>query len=346
MRNWDYRFTWVRDSTTMLNALMRLGHEYECARFSEWIRLTTAGRASELQIMYGIGGERILTETQLPHLSGYRGSAPVRIGNAAWDQSQHDTYGWLLASTWFASAHSGEAGEHLDSHYAQFLDEVVDLAITQFETADEGIWEVRGGSRHFLFSKLLMWLAVDRGISLIDRHDGAGAVPEHWFGARDEMRRRIEVDGLDHERGVFTQAFGSTSLDASALQVSNLGFLPPDDPRVMATVEAIDKELGVNGHIYRYHADDGLEGNEGAFVFCTLWMVNALARSGQVERARERFELVLSCANDLGLLSEEIDPHTGEMLGNFPQAFSHVGVITAALAIEAAENGTEPWSPG
>jgi GH15 family glucan-1,4-alpha-glucosidase len=160
------------------------------------------------------------------------------------------------------------------------------------------------------------------------------------------MRRRIETDGVDPERGVFTQAFGSTALDASALQVANLGFLPPDDPRVIATVEAVDRDLGVNGHIYRYLADDGLEGDEGSFVFCTLWMVNALARSGQVERARERFEVVLSCASDLGLLSEEIDPHTGEQLGNFPQAFSHVGIITAALAIDAAEKGAEPWYPG
>ncbi len=345
-RNWDYRYTWVRDSTTMLNALIRLGHDYECARFADWIRLTTAGRAGELQIMYGIGGERILNEIELPHLSGYRGSRPVRIGNGAWNQSQHDTYGWLLASTWFTSAHDSSSSEHMDPHYAQFLDEVVDLAISQFDTADEGIWEVRGGRRHFLFSKLLMWLAVDRGISVIERHDGKDEIPDHWLQARAEMRRRIETEGLDPERDIFTQAFGSTSLDASALQVSNLGFLPPDDPRVMATVEAIDKELGVNGHIYRYRADDGLEGNEGAFVFCTLWMVTALARSGQVKRARDRFETVLSCASDLGLLAEEIDPHTGELLGNFPQAFSHVGVITAALAIEAAENGAEPWYPG
>ena len=270
----------------------------------------------------------------------------MRIGNGAWDQVQHDTYGWLLASTWFTEAHAGEAGEHADSHYERFLNEVVELAISEFDVVDEGIWEVRGGARHFLFSKLMMWVAVDLGVRLVESHDGADAVPSHWHAARDEMRQRIETEGVDPARGVFTQAFGSTALDASALQVPNLGFLPADDPRVLATIEAIDRELGENGHIYRYRTDDGLEGDEGTFVFCTLWMVTALARSGQVGRAKERFEMILSHANDLGLLAEEIDPRNGEQLGNFPQAFSHVGVISAALAIEAVEKGDDGWIPG
>ncbi len=345
-RNWDYRYTWVRDSSTMLDALIRLGHDYECARFSRWIRDTTAGRASELQIMYGIGGERILSEIALSHLSGYRGSQPVRIGNGAWDQKQHDTYGWLLASTWFREAHSGDVGEHADVHYRRFTDEVVELAIDEFDVVDEGIWEVRGGAQHFLFSKLLMWLAVDLGVRLVERHDGAAAVPVRWREARDEMRRRIETEGMDPVRGVFTQAFGSTALDAAALQIPTIGFIAAADPRMLATIEAIDRELGVDGHIYRYRNDDGLDGEEGTFVFCTLWMVAALARSGQVARARERFEMVLSHANDLGLLAEEIDPRNGEQLGNFPQAFSHVGVISAALAIDAAEKGLEGWVLG
>jgi GH15 family glucan-1,4-alpha-glucosidase len=345
-RNWDYRYTWVRDTTTMLTSLIRLGHDYECRRFARWIRATTAGRADEIQIMYGIGGERILTETELPHLSGYRGSRPVRIGNGAWDQTQHDTYGWLLASTWFNTAHGGEFGRHADPHYERFLEDIVELAIDEFDVVDEGIWEVRGGARHFLFSKLLMWLAVDLGIRLIAEHDGDEAVPDHWRPARDAMRRRIETEGVDPARGVFTQAFGSTALDAAALQIPAIGFLPADDPRVLATIEAIDEELGINGHIYRYLSDDGLEGEEGTFVFCTLWMVSALARSGQVERAKERFEMVLAHANDLGLLAEEIDPHSGEQLGNFPQAFSHVGIISAALAIDAAEKHQDGSIPG
>lgn len=343
-RNWDYRYTWVRDSTTLLNSLIRLGHEYECRKFSEWIRNTTAGRASEIQIMYGIGGERILAETELPHLSGYRGSKPVRIGNGAWDQSQLDTYGWLLASSWFAATHAADVGDGGDSHYTQFVHDVVELAIDRFDEKDEGIWEVRGGSQHFLFSKLMMWLAVDLGVRLEERQGIHTDELPRWREARDEMRRRIETEGVDGD--VFTQALGSTALDASALQLANVGFLEADDPRFLATIDAIDAELSNEGHIYRYRSDDGLAGDEGTFVFCTLWMVTALARSGQVARAKERLDMVLSHASDLGLLAEEIDPKTGELLGNFPQAFSHVGVISAALAIEAAESGEEGWVHG
>jgi alpha,alpha-trehalase len=338
-RNWDYRYTWIRDSTTVLAALVRLGHRYEARRFSEWLAHTTAGRASELQIMYGIGGERILTETELPHLSGYRGSRPVRVGNAAWDQTQLDTYGWLTTAAWYMATHVGELGEQISPHMARFLRDVVELAIERFDDADEGIWEVRGRSQHFLHSKLMMWLAVDVGIRLVARRLGADEVPGHWATACEAMRRRIETEGVDPVRGAFTQALGSSHLDAAALNVSLMGFLPDQDPRVLATIEAIDAELGVDGHIYRYRSDDGLAGDEGAFVFCTLWMVSALARSGQVARARERLEMVLSHANDVGLLAEEIDPDSGQQLGNFPQAFSHVGIITAALDIEAAARG-------
>jgi GH15 family glucan-1,4-alpha-glucosidase len=261
----------------------------------------------------------------------------VRIGNGAWDQLQLDTYGWLTAAARFMFEHVRDLDQPLDPHFAQFQKDVVELAIRRFDEADEGIWEVRGGRRHFLFSKLLMWLAVDLGIDLVGRVEGSTSIPAHWAPARDEMRRRIETEGVDPGRGVFTQAFGSTALDASALQVPIIGFLPANDPRVLATIEAIDEELGLNGHIYRYKTDDGLDGEEGTFVFCTLWMVNALARSGQVERARERFEMVLAHRSDLGLMAEEIDPRSGEQLGNFPQAFSHVGIISAALAIEEAE---------
>lgn len=339
-RNWDYRYTWIRDSTTMLSSLVSLGYRYEARRFAEWIRNTTAGRADELQIMYGIGGERVLTETELGHLSGNQGSVPVRIGNGAWDQIQLDTYGWLASAAAFMFNHVREIGEVLDPHFVRFQKDIVELAISHFDDIDEGIWEVRGGRQHFLFSKLLMWLAVDTCSALIVAAEGPDAVPDHWAPAAAEMRRRIETEGIDPATGVFTQAFGSTALDASALQVPLVGFLPATDPRVLATIDAIDEGLGVNGHIYRYLADDGLEGEEGAFIFCTLWLVSALARSGQVERAKERFELVLSQRNDLGLLAEEIDPRTGEQLGNFPQAFSHVGIISAALAIAEAEGST------
>jgi len=338
-RNWDYRYTWMRDSATIIASLMRLGHRYEARRFGKWIRQTTAGRAGELQIMYGIGGERILTEAELPHLSGYRDSRPVRIGNGAWDQTQLDTAGWLLAASWYMNEYVLEQGEQINPQMARFLREVVDGAIDQFDTKDEGIWEVRGGRKHFLHSKLMMWLAVDLGIRLVERRRIAAEVPDRWADARERMRHRIETEGVDPDRGVFTQAFGSRELDAATLQVPLLGFLPGDDPRVLATIDAIDRELGVDGHIYRYRSDDGLAGEEGTFVFCTLWMASALAKSGQVERAKERLEMVLSHANDLGLLAEEIHPQSGEQLGNFPQAFSHVGIIAAALNIEAAEQG-------
>lgn len=338
-RNWDYRYAWVRDSTTVLAELVRLGQLDEARHFAEWIRHTTAGHAGELQIMYGIGGERILTETELPHLSGYRGSRPVRIGNGAWDQTQLDTAGWLMAVAWYMTQHVRELGEQVSPQMARFLKHVVNDAIERFDETDEGIWEVRGGRQHFLHSKLMMWMAVDRGIRLEQHLLGDAEVPVHWAEARDRMRRRIEADGIDRSRGIFTQAFGSRDLDAAALMVPLVGFLPGDDPRVLATIDAIDQELGVDGHIFRYRSDDGLAGEEGAFTFCTLWMASALAMSGQVERAKERLEMVLSHANDLGLLAEEIDPRSGEQLGNFPQAFSHVGVIAAALHIQAAEQG-------
>ena len=272
-RNWDYRYTWIRDSTTMLLALIRLGHDYECRRFSRWIRQTTAGRASELQIMYGIGGERILTEAELPHLCGYRDSQPVRIGNGAWDQTQHDTYGWLLASSWFIDAHTGARGEHADPHYVRFTNEVVELAISEFDVVDEGIWEVRGSAQHFLFSKLQMWLAVDLGVRLVERHDGEAAVPEHWRPVRDEMRRRIETEGVDHERGVFTQAFGSKELDASALQIPNCRLPARDRPahaghhrghrqgtgqeRPHLPLPERRRARGRRGHVRLLHALDG-----------------------------------------------------------------------------------------
>jgi alpha,alpha-trehalase len=345
-RNWDYRYTWIRDATTMLQSLVRLGHTYEARRYAEWIRHTTAGRASELQIMYAIGGERILSEVSLDHLGGYRDSRPVRIGNGAWDQLQLDTYGWLMEAAWYMAEHVDELDEPIDSHFVRFLLDVVESAIEHFDLPDEGIWEVRSARQLFLHSRLQMWRAVELGIRLVGRVFGAGEVPDHWGPARDRMRQQIESRGIDPERGVFTQAFGSPLLDAAALQVPLVGFLPPDDPRVLATIEAVDRELGHAGHIYRYRGlDDGLPGEEGTFVFCTLWMVSALALSGQVEKARERFELVLAHANDLGLLAEEIDARTGEQLGNFPQAFSHVGVIKAALDIQVAMEDRVPVEP-
>jgi GH15 family glucan-1,4-alpha-glucosidase len=336
-RNWDYRYCWIRDSVALLGALARLGHGYEARRFGDWVLRTTAGRPAQLQIMYGIGGERLLTEAELPHLSGYRDSRPVRIGNGAWDQLQVDIYGALGGVTWFLAQRQEKRLLH-DRARIDWISGVIDEAIEKFELRDEGIWEVRGDRQHFLFSKLMGWVAVDRGIKTAELVPDAfePRLPE-WRAAREKMRSRIEQDGVDPKSGAFTQAFGSSSYDAAALHVGLMGFLPFEDPRVQATIEAVDRELSHGGHIFRYRASDGLEGDEGAFTFCTLWMVSCLARSGQLERARERFEMVLSHASDLGLLSEEIDVESGEQIGNFPQAFSHVGVISAALAIAEAE---------
>ncbi|MGH9050469.1 MAG: glycoside hydrolase family 15 protein [Acidimicrobiia bacterium] len=341
-RNWDYRYCWVRDSAALLVGLAQLGHFDEARAFGQWLLRTTAGRADEIQIMYGIGGERLLNESVLTHLTGYRGSQPVRVGNGAWDQLQIDTFGELIASAWFVAEVLGASTQpgavrRLDDHLTAFARELVETMIARFDEPDEGIWEVRGGRQHFLFSKLMSWLGVEAAIRLTekykpDRHE----LLAHWRQASDAMRARIETDGVDPTTGAFTQAFGSTVLDATALQVGLRHFLPFDDPRVVATIEAIDRDLTRNGHVFRYRAADGLAGGEGTFVFCTLWLVSALARSGQVERAEERFEMVLSCASDLGLLAEEIDADTGEMLGNYPQAFSHVGLIAAATAIGEA----------
>jgi GH15 family glucan-1,4-alpha-glucosidase len=288
--------------------------------------------------MYGIGGERLLHEAQLDHLSGYGNSKPVRVGNGAWDQLQIDTVGEIVGSAWFVREVLGSS--QYEVRRAAFIGDIVERAITLFEEPDEGIWEVRGGRQHFIFSKVMAWLAVDRGIALAEQHDGIDpSTLDRWRAAVDSMRGRIEQEGVDPATGAFTQAFGSTNLDASALQVSLRGFVPDDDPRALATIEQIDEHLTRNGHVYRYRGVDGLAGDEGTFVFCTLWLVSALARSGQIERAKERFETVLACANDLGLIAEEIDAETGRMIGNYPQAFSHIGVIGAAMAIHLSESG-------
>ena len=278
-RNWDYRYTWVRDSTTMLNALIRLGHDYECRRFSEWIR--------EHHRRSGVRAADHVRARRRAHPHRDRVAAPLGLSRLAPGPHRQrslepDAARHLRLADGLDLVHRRHTRASWDSTATRTTSasstRSCELAIDEFDVVDEGIWEVRGGAQHFLFSKLLMWLAVDLGIRLVEEHDGADAVPGPWRVARDEMRHRIETEGVDPARGVFTQAFGSTALDASALQIPNVGFLPADDPRVLATIEAIDRELGLNGHIYRYRNDDGLEGEEGTFVFCTLWMVSALAQ--------------------------------------------------------------------
>jgi GH15 family glucan-1,4-alpha-glucosidase len=338
-RNWDYRFCWLRDSSALLAGLAALGYVDEARRFAGWLLRTTAGRASELQIMYGIGGERMLPEAELGWLSGYRGSRPVRIGNGAWDQFQLDVYGELMTAAWIADRALGRAGEVRRPETERFLARVVDEALEHAHEPDEGIWEVRGGRMHFVYSKIMVWVAVDRGIRLLEGSDAAGADIERWRAARETLRDQIERHGVDERTGAVLQAYGSSALDASSLQAVLQGFVAPDDPRALATIEAIEDGLTQDGHVYRYRNEDGLSGDEGTFVFCTTWLAASEAYAGRPDAARARLDRVLAHANDLGLLAEEIDPRTGDMLGNFPQAFSHIGVLSAALAIQRAEAG-------
>jgi GH15 family glucan-1,4-alpha-glucosidase len=298
-----------------------------------WLRRTTAGRASELQIMYGVGGERLLPEVELDWLDGYRGSRPVRIGNGAAQQFQLDTFGELLDTAWLWRRHGGE----IDEIFWDFLSRVGGVVLEKWREPDQGIWEIRGEPQHFVYSKVMAWVALDRLVRLAEL-DGRDADPR-WAAERDEIRRLIESDGVDQASQSFVQYFGSAALDASNLMIPIVGFVPHDDPRARATADRIADELSADGFVYRYIADgvDGLSGEEATFAICSFWLVECLARAGEAERARELFERLLGFRNDVGLLAEEIDPHSGELIGNFPQAFSHLGLIQAAIALDLPE---------
>ncbi|MGH2770549.1 MAG: glycoside hydrolase family 15 protein [Actinomycetota bacterium] len=340
VRNWDYRFTWLRDSALDLYCLFRLGYTEEADAFMRWIRRTTAGRAEELQIMYGVDGESLLPEFELPGLDGYRGSRPVRIGNAASTQSQLDVYGYLLDTAWLYHRYGGK----IDNVFWGLLASTVDLVARRWTEPDQGIWEVRGGPRHFVSSKVMAWVAVDRGIRLA-RTLGLPGDLKAWRQLRADIRSSVESKGVNPETGTFVQAFGSTALDASTLLIPLVGFLRVQDPRVRATFEAIEKNLTVEGLTYRYLGPDGLVGGEGAFLICGFWLADNLALAGELRRARTMFERLAGYGNDLGLMSEEIDPATGASLGNFPQAFSHVGLIGAAINLAKASGAPESGSP-
>nr|WTB34955.1 glycoside hydrolase family 15 protein [Streptomyces sp. NBC_00830] len=335
-RNWDYRYTWVRDASFTLQALSTSACEKEKAsyfRFLAQAAATQLDRGVDLQVMYGIGGERDLSERTLPHLSGWRGSAPVRTGNDAWRQHQLDVYGELLD----AAHQTHPRTEWFDQPTRNFLLQAAETAARRWDEPDQGIWEVRGPSRHFLYSKLMCWVALDRAIDLAPT---LGATTERvtaWRRTRQTIRTTIETRGWNPRLGAFTQAFGSSELDASALMLPLVGFLPGNDPRIRATVSAVAYQLSdARGQVRRYLRDD-FASDEGAFLLCTFWLAHALALIGEVWRAREVFETALACANDVGLLAEEISPATGEALGNYPQAFSHIGLINAARAIHHAE---------
>jgi GH15 family glucan-1,4-alpha-glucosidase len=337
VRNWDYRYTWLRDAAITLSSLLRTGYRDEARAWREWLLRAVAGDPENLQIMYGIAGERELTETTLDWLPGYEGSRPVRVGNGAADQLQLDVYGEVIEALHLAHMSGLVRDDH--AHILQLR--LIDYLEKHWREPDEGIWEVRGPRRHFVHSKVMAWVAVDRTIKMIEATPTDGPI-ERWKRLRDDIHRDVCEHGYDKDRNTFTQSYGSRELDASLLLIPQVGFLPSDDKRVIGTIEAIQRELLTpDGFVMRYptsgseHGLDGLPGDEGAFLACSFWLADDLAMIGRVEEARELFDRLLGIRNDLGLLAEEWDPRLQRQVGNFPQAFSHVPMIDTALRLHA-----------
>lgn len=337
-RNWDYRYTWLRDAAITLSSLLRTGYREEARAWREWLLRAVAGDPENLQIMYGIAGERELGEAELDWLPGYENSGPVRVGNGAAGQLQLDVYGEVTEAL-----HLAHMTGLTRNDYAMGLQlKLISYLENHWDEPDEGIWEVRGPRRHFVHSKVMAWVAVDRTIKLIESGDIEGPL-ERWRELRDDIHRDVCDNGYDKERNTFTQSYGSRELDASLLLIPQMGFLPPDDKRVIGTIEAIQRELSTeDGFVLRYPTKgedagvDGLEGDEGAFLACSFWLADDLAMIGRVDEARQLFERLLSLRNDLGLLAEEWDPRLQRQVGNFPQAFSHVPLIDTALRLTAS----------
>ncbi|MCU1458426.1 MAG: glycoside hydrolase family protein [Actinomycetia bacterium] len=328
VRNWDYRYCWVRDASLTLHAMIQAGLGDEASAWSRWLARAAAGAPEQLQILYGIGGERRLTELELPWLPGYESSKPVRIGNAASDQFQLDVYGELM----FAFDRARRLGVQLDDETWALQIAFMDFLEKHWTEPDEGIWEVRGPRRHFVHSRVMAWVAADCAVRAVEEHGLVGPV-ERWRALRDEIHEEVCREGYNKKRKAFTQYYGSHELDASVLMVVIYGFLPPDDERVVNTVAAIESELVVGGFVQRYQSESGVDGlppGEGAFLPCSFWLVDCLAKMGRVDDARTMFERLLTLTNDLGLLSEEYDTESKRLVGNFPQAFSHVGLVNAA----------------
>ena len=343
-RNWDYRFCWLRDATFTLYALMSAGYADEARSFRNWLLRAVAGQAAQLQIMYGLAGERRLTELELPWLPGYEGAQPVRIGNAAHNQLQLDVFGEVM-DLLHAAARVGITPNH-DSWALQRL-LLQELAV-RWQQPDEGIWEVRGGRRQFTHSKIMAWVAFDRGIKSAERFE-LDAPLAAWRELRDAIHADVCAYGYNPEIGAFTQYYGAAALDASLLAIPHLGFLPASDPRVRGTVIAIREQLTLDGLVLRYKddaADDGLPPGEGAFLLCSFWLADDLALLGDAEAARVLFERLLSLRNDVGLLSEQYDPRSQRMLGNFPQAFSHVALVNTAFNLGVGPSPAQDRSKG
>ena len=335
VRNWDYRFTWIRDATLTLASLVLLGYLAEAEAFKGWLERTAAGRPEDLQIMYRVTGERLLPELELDHLSGHRGSTPVRIGNGAAGQLQLDSLGQLMEAGYLL----GRAGGELSDGNAHFLGQVAEMTVRSWRRPDQGIWEIRDEPRHFVHSKLNCWVALDRAVRLADSGKLIGDV-DRWRTERDAIADWLVSEGSPD--GWFVQAAGHPLSDAAALLIPALGFLPPADPRVLATIDVVQRDLSAGGYCHRYHSPDGLPGDEGAFLLCSFWLVDALVHAGRLEEAEPLLDRLLGVANDVGLYAEMVDPSSGEQLGNLPQAFTHMAVVTSCSAISAARRGELP----
>jgi GH15 family glucan-1,4-alpha-glucosidase len=330
-RNWDYRYAWIRDSQFTVRAMAELGCDREADGLRRFVERSAAGGASSLQIVYGLGGERRIPELELD-LEGYGRSRPVRIGNSASEQRQLDVYGELLDLAW----QWHQRGRSPDDDYWRFLLSLVDAAAEHWDEPDQSLWETRGEPRHFVHSKVMCWAALDRGIKLAQACMRK-APAERWADTRDTVRRSIERHGVDDGRGCFVRHYGTTDVDAALLLLPTVGFVAYDDPRMVATTDAVIADLDVDGLLARYRADDGVDGEEHPFVPCTFWLAECLARQGRVTEARAAYDRGVQTANDLALYGEEYDPTGGEILGNFPQALSHLSQIAAAVALRAGE---------
>lgn len=338
-RNWDYRFCWVRDATLTLLALMNSGFYDEAASWRDWLQRAVAGRPEEMQIMYGLAGERRLTEWTVPWLGGNQGSRPVRIGNAAHNQFQLDVFGELMDT--FHQARVGGLATTPDLWDLQLA--LIDHVGKVWREPDEGIWEVRGPRQAFTYSRAMAWVAVDRAIKSAEAFDLAAPLPA-WRSLRREIHADVWANGYDAARGTFTQTYGAPHLDASLLLLAQIGFLEPSDPAFVGTVEAVERELVIDGFVQRYHTartDDGLPPGEGAFLACSFWLADAYAMIGRMEEAQALFQRLLAVRNDVGLLAEEYDPRAGRFLGNFPQAFSHIALVNTAANLSHADRPNE-----
>jgi GH15 family glucan-1,4-alpha-glucosidase len=343
-RNWDYRYTWLRDSVLTLNALLAGGYTDEALAFSDAVFRATAGQPEQAQIMYGIAGERRLEEYELDWLPGYEGSRPVRVGNAAAGQFQLDVYGEVVGVGWAVAMALGQLSERL---WRQ-LRELLDYLESAWHQPDDGMWEARGPRRHYTQSKVMAWLAFDRAIALSKRFELEGPLGR-WEEIRAQIHDEILERAYDPQRRTFTQSYGSAALDAGALTVGLVGLLDPADDRFTTTIDAVRRELGHDGFISRYSTDvtdDGLSGSEGQFLACSFWLVEALALNGRETEARELFERLLALRNDLGLYAEEYDVARGRQVGNFPQAFTHLALISAARVLSGERVGTRSAPPG